>query len=184
MHVGARIGDLDLEFGTFGLDPGNFILAGPKGFQQVCLGRKVLFFGDGIGADKEEAQAAADSIPDKENLTTKEELQKSFGEVNAEISSLRGEVKAEISGLRGDFKTEISGLRGDFKTEISGLRGEVKAESSGLRGEFKAESSGLRGEFKTEISSLRGEVRADMAVLKYAYGPVIVALLIKIAFFS
>ncbi len=72
----------------------------------------------GVGADKEEAQAAADSIPDKENLTTKEDLQKSFGEV------------------------------------------------------------------KTEISSLRGEVRADMAVLKYAYGPVIVALLIKIAFFS
>ena len=83
----------------------------------------------GVGADKEEAQAAADSIPDKENLTTKEDVQKSFGEV---------------------------------KTEISGLRGEVKAE----------------------ISSLRGEFRADMAVLKYAYGPVIVALLIKIAFFS
>ena len=105
----------------------------------------------GVGADKEEAQAAADSIPDKENLTTKEELQKSFGEVKAEISGLRGEVKAEISGLRGEVKTE---------------------------------SSGLRGEVKTEISSLRGEVRADMAVLKYAYGPVIVALLIKIAFFS
>ena len=83
----------------------------------------------GVGADKEEAQAAADSIPDKENLTTKEELQKSFGEVKAEISGLRGEVKAEISSLRGEF-------------------------------------------------------RADMAVLKYAYGPVIVALLIKIAFFS
>ena len=83
----------------------------------------------GVGADKEEAQAAADSIPDKENLTTKEDLQKSFGEVKAEISGLRGEVKAEVS-------------------------------------------------------SLRGEVRADMAVLKYAYGPVIVALLIKIAFFS
>ena len=116
----------------------------------------------GVGADKEEAQAAADSIPDKENLTTKEDLQKSFGEV----------------------KAEISGLRGEVKTEISGLRGEVKAEISGLRGEVKAESSGLRGEFKTEISSLRGEVRADMAVLKYAYGPVIVALLIKIAFFS
>ena len=94
----------------------------------------------GVGADKEEAQAAADSIPDKENLTTKEDLQKSFGEVKAEISGLRGEVKAEISGLRG--------------------------------------------EVKTEISSLRGEVKADMAVLKYAYGPVIVALLIKIAFFS
>ena len=94
----------------------------------------------GVGADKEEAQAAADSIPDKENLTTKEDLQKSFGEVKAEISGLRGEVKAEISGLRG--------------------------------------------EVKTEISSLRGEFRADMAVLKYAYGPVIVALLIKIAFFS
>ena len=94
----------------------------------------------GVGADKEEAQAAADSIPDKENLTTKEDLQKSFGEVKAEISGLRGEVKAEISGLRG--------------------------------------------EVKAEISSLRGEVRADMAVLKYAYGPVIVALLIKIAFFS
>ena len=83
----------------------------------------------GVGADKEEAQAAADSIPDKENLTTKEDLQKSFGEVKAEISGLRGEVKAEISSLRGEF-------------------------------------------------------RADMAVLKYAYGPVIVALLIKIAFFS
>ncbi len=94
----------------------------------------------GVGADKEEAQAAADSIPDKDNLTTKEDLQKSFGEVKAEISGLRGEVKTEISGLRG--------------------------------------------EVKTEISSLRGEVRADMAVLKYAYGPVIVALLIKIAFFS
>ena len=173
MHVGARIGDLDLELGNLGLDPGNFILAGPKGFQQVCFGRKVLFFGDGIGADKEEAQAAADSIPDKENLTTKEELQKSFGEVKAEISGLRGEVKAEISGLRGEVKAEISGLRGEVKAEISGLRGEVKTESSGLRGEVK-----------TEISSLRGEVRADMAVLKYAYGPVIVALLIKIAFFS
>ena len=58
----------------------------------------------GVGADKEEAQAAADSIPDKENLTTKEDLQKSFGEVKAEISGLRGQVKAEISGLRGEVK--------------------------------------------------------------------------------
>ena len=40
------------------------------------------------------------------------------------------------------------------------------------------------GEVKLEMSNLRGEVRRDLAILKFAYGPIIIALLVKIAFFD
>ena len=71
-----------------------------------------------VGASEEKARAGAADIPVGQNLASKEELQKAFGEV------------------------------------------------------------------KLEIFNLRGEVRRDLAILKFAYGPIIMALLIKIAFFD
>ena len=40
------------------------------------------------------------------------------------------------------------------------------------------------GKVETGIANLRGEVRRDMGILKFAYGPIIIALLAKIAFFG
>ena len=35
-----------------------------------------------------------------------------------------------------------------------------------------------------KLTDLRGEIKASFAVLKYAYGPIIITLLVKIAFFD
>ena len=35
-----------------------------------------------------------------------------------------------------------------------------------------------------KLADLRGEIKASFAVLKYAYGPIIITLLVKIAFFD
>ena len=64
----------------------------------------------GVGADKEEAQAAADSIPEKENLATKTDLLEAFGSCKDEISG----VKTEISEL----KIEIANSRADMHRTI------------------------------------------------------------------
>ena len=41
----------------------------------------------------------------------------------------------------------------------------------------------LRDELRDEMGERFGKLERDMAVLKFAYGPVILALLVKIAFF-
>ena len=41
----------------------------------------------------------------------------------------------------------------------------------------------LRDELRDELGERFGKLERDMAVLKFAYGPVILALLVKIAFF-
>ena len=71
----------------------------------------------GVGADKEEAQAAADSIPEKENLATKTDLLEAFGSCKDEISGVKTEiavVKTEISEL----KIEIANSRADMHRTI------------------------------------------------------------------
>ncbi len=64
----------------------------------------------GVGADKEEAQAAADSIPEKENLATKTDLLEAIGSCKDEISG----VKTEISEL----KIEIADSRAEMHRTI------------------------------------------------------------------
>jgi len=47
----------------------------------------------------------------------------------------------------------------------------------------KEDLAQLAGELRLEMSELRSELRSDIRMLKFLYGPLIIGLLIKIAFF-
>ena len=68
----------------------------------------------------------------------------------------------------------------DLLQTIAGLEVQI----ANLRAEVKTEVANLRAEVKTDIAEFRGEIRRDLGILKFAYGPIIIALLVKIAFFG
>ena len=61
--------------------------------------------------------------------------------------------------------------KSDLKAEIAA----VKTEIAAVKADFKAEISAV----KTEIAG----VKADLKIIKYFFGPAIILLLLKIAFF-
>ena len=75
----------------------------------------------------------------------------------------------------------------DLLEAIAGVNDRIGKVEVGLNDRIAAVETGLanlRAEVKTEIAELRGEIRRDLGILKFAYGPIIIALLIKIAFFG
>ena len=110
------------------------------------------------GASEEKARAAVADRPIPQNLASKEDLLEAIAGVNDRI----GKVEVGLNDRIG-------------KVEV-GLNDRIAAVETGL--------ANLRAEVKTEIAELRGEIRRDLGILKFAYGPIIIALLIKIAFFG
>ena len=80
--------------------------------------------------------------------------------------------KADLAEVKFDLKQDIA----EIKTEIA----EVKADIAEVRADLKSEVADLRSEVRTEIAS----VKADLRIIKYFFGPAIILLLLKIAFFS
>ena len=113
------------------------------------------------GASEEKALAAVADLPIPQHLASKEDLLEAISGVNDRIAA----VETGLANLRAEVKTDIADLRTEVKTDIANLRAEVK----------------------TEISEFRGEIRRELAVIKWAYlayGPIALALLVKIAFFG
>ena len=92
-----------------------------------------------LGANESRARAAADAVPDKQHLATREDI----AEVKVEMAELRSEVRTEIAGV----KTEMAELRSELRTEMAELRSEVRTEIAGVKTEM--------AELRTEIAELR-----------------------------
>lgn len=75
----------------------------------------------------------------------------------------------------------------DLLEAIAGVNDRIAKVEVGVNDRIAAvetKLANLRAEVKTEIAELRGEIRRDLGILKFAYGPIIIALLAKIAFFG
>ena len=96
--------------------------------------------------------------------------------VRADIDKLETSTRAELAEVKAELKTEIAAVRADLKTEIAAVRADIdKLETS-----TRAELAEVKAELKTEIAG----VKADLKIIKYFFGPAIILLLLKIAFFS
>ena len=54
------------------------------------------------------------------------------------------------------------------------------------KSDLKAELAAVKAELKQDIADLKGEIaglKADLKIIKYFFGPAIIILLLKIAFF-
>ena len=90
-------------------------------------------------------------------MVTKLDLERAVGRVQAGIGQVKADLTTEIGRVETDFKAEIGRVETGFKAEI------VRVETY----------------FKAEIASLK----ADLKLMKFAYGPAILGLLIKLVFF-
>ena len=70
------------------------------------------------------------------------------------------------------------------KEDLQKAFGEVKVEIADLRGELKSEIANFRAAMETRFNDKFASLDRGMAVLKFAYGPIIMGLLIKLAFFD
>ena len=118
--------------------------------------------------DENLARAAAGAIADREGLVTKLDLERAIGRVQAGTGQVKADLTTEIGQVKADLTTEIGRVETDFKAEI------VRVETG-----FKAEIVRVETYFKAEIASLK----ADLKLVKFAYGPTILGLLIKLVFF-
>ncbi len=114
-------------------------------------------------------------------------------EIKEDTASLRAEVDRQITELRAEIKQEIAELRAEIKEEIAELRAEVDRKIAELRAEIKEDIAELRAEVDQKIAELRAEIKEDIAKLDkriavlnlgvFSFGPAILALLVKLAFF-
>ena len=70
------------------------------------------------------------------------------------------------------------------KEDLQKAFGEVKVEIADLRGELKSEIANFRAAMETRFNDKFASLDRGMAVLKFAYRPLIMGLLIKLAFFD
>ena len=78
------------------------------------------------------------------------------------------DLERAVGQVKADLTAQIGRVEADFKAEI------VRVETG-----FKAEIGRVETYLKAEIASLK----ADLKLLKIAYGPAILGLLIKLVFF-
>lgn len=69
------------------------------------------------------------------------------------------------------------------KEDLRDLRDELRDELGERIEQVKHELGERIGKLERELGERFGKLERDLAVLKFAYGPVILALLVKIAFF-
>ena len=72
--------------------------------------------------------------------------------------------------------------KADLKAELAAVRADI--EKLGIS--TKADLAAVKAELKQDIADLKGEIaglKADLKIIKYFFGPAIIILLLKIAFF-
>ena len=72
--------------------------------------------------------------------------------------------------------------KSDLKAESTAVRSAIDKLEASTKADLKAEIAGV----KTEIAAVKTElagVKADLKIIKYFFGPAIILLLLKIAFF-
>ena len=86
-------------------------------------------------------------------------------------------VVAAISRSDAELATKA-----DLKAEAAAVRSVIdKLEASG-----KADLAAVKADLKSEIAGVKAEIaglKADLRIIKYFFGPAIILLLLKIAFF-
>ena len=71
----------------------------------------------------------------------------------------------------------------ELRDELGERIGQVKHELGERIGRLERELGERLGKVEHELGARLGKVERDLAVLKFGYGPAIIALLVKIAFF-
>ena len=145
------------------------------------------------GATEEKARAAAAAVPLTEHLATREDLVATGQQLADRTGGLGVELRQEIADLRSAVKEDLAGLRTELKEDIANLRAELKQNLADLRTEVDGKIADVRTELKGDIANLRAELKGDIARLDkriavlnlgvFSFGPAILALLVKLAFF-
>ena len=75
---------------------------------------------------------------------------------------------------REDLVTKL-----DLERAIGRVEADLKAEIGRVEADLKAEIGRVEADLKAEIA----DVKSDLKLLKFAYGPVVLGLLVKLVFF-
>ena len=118
--------------------------------------------------DEALAKAAAGAITGREDLVTKLDLERATGSLRSEIGRVEADLRSEIGRVEADLRSEIGRVEADLRSEIVRVESDLKAEI---------------GRVETNLKTALGRLEADLKLLKFGYGPAILGLLIKIAFF-
>ena len=116
------------------------------------------------GTSEEKAKAAAGAIPLAERLATKEDL-----------DELKAATKEDLDELKAATKEDLDELKAATKEDLDELKAATKEDLDALKASFN--------ELKASFNERFAKIERDLALLKFGYGPVVLALLVKIAFF-
>ena len=101
--------------------------------------------------------------------------------IEAGTSEQKAKAAAGAIPIAGELATKED-LR-ELRDELGERIEQVKHELGERIGKVEREMGERIGKVEREMGERFGKLERDMAVLKFAYGPVILALLVKIAFF-
>lgn len=118
--------------------------------------------------DEDLAKAAAAAIAGRDDLASKLDLERAAGRLQAETVRVEADLRGEIGQVKIGLLEKIA------QVETS-LRAEITQVETSLRAEITKVETSLRAEI--------GQVKADLKLLKFAYGPIIIGLLVKLVFF-
>ena len=119
------------------------------------------------GATVEKAKAAAAAIPVADRLVTREEFKDEKGMLKEDLTQVKSELKQDIGDVRTELKQDISDVRTELKQDIGDVKTELKQDI---------------GDVKQDVARLDKRI-AVLNLAVFSFGPAIVGLLVKLAFF-
>ena len=108
-----------------------------------------------------------------------------IGRSDAELPT-KSDLKAEITAVRSAIDKLEASTRADLKAEITAVRSAIDKLETSTRADLKAEITAVGSAIDKLETSTRAEIaslKADLKIIKYFFGPAIIILLLKIAFF-
>lgn len=105
--------------------------------------------------------------------------------IEAGTSEQKAKAAAGAIPVVGELATkeDLRELRDEIRDELSERIDQLKHELGERIEKVEREMGERIGKVEREMGERFGKLERDLAVLKFAYGPVILALLVKIAFF-
>ena len=107
--------------------------------------------------DDDLAKAAAAAIAGRDDLASKLDVERATGRLQVEIGQVKTDLQGKIDKVESGLRAEIVRVETDLREKIDKVETDLRAEI--------------------------GQIKADLKLLKFGYGPVIIGLLVKLAFF-
>ena len=118
-----------------------------------------------IGIEDAEAKSTAEAIALRDDLASKLDLERAIASIHERFATLTLDTQERFATLTLDTQREMASIHERFTT---------------LTLDTQREMAGIQAGFQSQFADLKASIK----LLTFVYGPIVIALLVRLVFFS